>query len=205
MKNSKLVMTVAAFALLSGGVAAAFAQDAVPEAAPHVHRPVGYRPLTVGRHTIHPAAAVVAAPVAATAGVVGGLGNAIATPFNSLEAVGGPIGAVGGTVGGTVGGVVDLAVSPLGAIAGGPVGISNDAAPPLPIKARYAGTGAVANTVDEGYLQEVPVDKSGPIYMLDNGGHDRVVTPFTLAAAPVAGALSIATSPFRPNHAVPHN
>lgn len=202
MKNSKLVMTAAALAFLSGGIASAFAQDAAPAPVPRVHRqPAGYRPLTVGaRH-----APVTHEAPAPAEGFGTGLGNAIATPFNGIAAVGGPIGTGGALAGGVVGGAVDVAVSPFAAIAGGPVGISNDAAPPLPIKARYAGTGAVANTIDEGYLQEVPVDKSGPIYMIDNGGHDRVVTPFTVAAAPVAATLSIATSPFRPGHTVPHN
>jgi hypothetical protein len=204
MKHTKMLLATVALAFVSGGVASAFAQGAPDDAAmmrrkPAVksryHENAAYRPLTVGRRAVRPAATAAAA--------VNGVGAAVAAPFNGVAAVGGPIGFGGAVVGGAVGGAATLATAPLGALLGGPVGISADPAPPLPIKARYARTGAVASTIDEGFSQDVPVDKSGPIYMIDTNGHNRVVTPFTLAAFPVAGAVSAATTPFRPAP-VPH-
>ena len=107
------------------------------------------------------------------------------------------LGVAGGVVGGTIGGVTSVVAAPLLGLSGGAVGISANPAPPLPIKARYANTGAVTTTFDEGFAQDVPVDRSGPIYMIDNTGHDRVVTPFSLVAFPALAATSIITTPFR--------
>ncbi len=211
MKNSKLVMAGVALAFLSGGVGAAFAQGApdsvtgVPSKKMPVHghaartdikNEAGYRPLTVGGPRP-------VAPAAGPAEAVAGIGNGIAAPFNSAASVGGPVGFGFGVAGGAIGGATTIATAPLVGLFGGPVGISGDAAPPLPIKARYARTGAVASTVYEGYSQEVPVDKSGPIYMIDNAGNDRKVTPFSLFAFPLTGAASIITTPLRPAP-VPH-
>ncbi|WP_131113331.1 hypothetical protein [Lichenihabitans psoromatis] len=211
MKNSKLVMAGVALAFLSGGVASAFAQGApddvsgVKSRKMHVHgqaartnvkTEAGYRPLTVGAPRV--------ARVPTPAESVNGLGAAVASPFNGIAAVGGPIGVGGSVIGGAIGGATSIATAPLGALLGAPVGISNDLAPPLPIKARYAHTGPVTTTLDDGYAQEVPVDRSGPIYMIDNGGKDRTVTPFTLLIFPVTGAVSALTSPLRPAPVVAH-
>lgn len=188
MINRNVVLAGVAMAFLSSGVATAFAQDAVPTYPTHkrYHRPgtEQYRPLTVGpRQTSIPS----------QAGPVGtGLGTAVAAPFN---AVGVPV------AGGIVGGAANIAVAPLNGLLGGQVGISPDPAPPLPIKARFANTGAVETSFDEGFSQDVPVDKTGPIYMIDTTGHERTVTPFTLAAFPVTAAASAITSPLR---ALPH-
>ena len=55
----------------------------------------------------------------------------------------------------------------------------------------------MADTVQEGYAQPVPVDKSGPIYMLDADAAARKVTPFSLIAYPLTGITSIISSPLR--------
>ena len=193
MINRNVVMAGVAMAFLSSGVATAFAQNAVVPTYPthkRYHRPgtEQYRPLTVGpRQTSVPSQATTA-----PAGIGTGLGTAVAAPFN---AVGIPV------AGGIVGGAANLAVAPLNGLFGGQVGISPDPAPPLPIKARFANTGAVETSFDEGFSQDVPVDKSGPIYQIDTTGHERTVTPFTLAAFPITGAASAITSPLR---ALPH-
>ena len=190
MKNSKVVLASVAVAFLSGSVATASAQGApdsvtgVPTKKMHVHgqaartnikTEAGYRPLTVGPKP---------APTAADA--VTGVGTAIATPFATVP-----------VLGGAIGGATTLAASPLTGLFGGQPGISADRAPPLPIKARYANTGAVTTTLDDGYAQEVPVDRSGPIYMIDNGGKDRSVTPFSLVVFPITGATYAITQPLR--------
>lgn len=193
MINRNVVMAGVALTFIASGVATAFAQDAVVPTYPthkRYHRPgtEQYRPLTVGpKQTSIPSQAT-----AAPAGVGTGLGTAVAAPFNAVG-----IPAVGGIAGGTA----NLAIAPLNGLFGGSVGISADAAPPLPIKARFANTGAVETSFDEGFSQDVPVDKTGPIYMIDNTGHDRTVTPFTLAAFPLTAATSAITSPLR---SLPH-
>ncbi len=202
MRTSNVLLASVAFAFLSG-TAVSYAQTMDGEASgqARIHGQAartnikhnGYRPLTVGGRR-----GVVAAPAQTAAESVNGLGAAVASPFNGVAAVGGPVGFGGSVIGGALGGATTLATAPFSGLLGGQVGISNDAAPPLPIKARYAGTGAVTTTLDAGYAQEVPVDMSGPIYQIDNGGRDRSVTPFTLLAFPITGAVSAITSPLRP-------
>lgn len=185
MINRNVVMAGVAMAVLSSSVATAFAQGTSPTQ--KRYRRAGteqYRPLTVGPRQ----ASVPSQAASAPAAIGTGLGTAVAAPFN---AVGVPL------AGGIVGGAANLAVAPLNGLFGGPVGISPDPAPPLPIKARFANTGAVETSFDEGFSQDVPVDKSGPIYQIDTTGHERTVTPFTLAAFPLTGAASAITSPLR--------
>ncbi len=206
MKHSKVLLAGVAVAMMTGGAVTAFAQGApdtatgVPSKRMVVHGHAAriqktaddqqYRPLTVG--------APATAPMAGPAAGIGGLGDALASPFNSAAGVGGPFGAGFGVAGSAIGGATSLATAPLSGLFGGPVGISSTPATPLPIKARYANTGAVESTIYEGYSQDVPVDKSGPIYQIDNGGNDRKVTPFSLIAFPITGLASAITTPLRP-------
>lgn len=106
-------------------------------------------------------------------------------------------GAVGGVVSGTIAGAGSLIAAPFAGLSGGSVGISSVAAPPLPIQARYARTGKVFASYDQGYSQDVPVDNSGPIYKIDDKA-TRTVTPFSLAAFPITAATSVLTAPLRP-------
>lgn len=106
-------------------------------------------------------------------------------------------GVAGGVVGGTVAGVGTLIQAPFAGLSGGSVGISPVAAPPLPIEARYARSGKVFASYDQGYSQDVPVDNSGPIYKIKDDAI-RTVTPFSLLAFPVTAATSAITAPLRP-------
>ena len=106
-------------------------------------------------------------------------------------------GVAGGIVGGTLAGAGTLIEAPFAGLSGGGVGISPVAAPPLPIQARYARTGKVFASYDQGYSQDVPVDASGPIYKIDDKTI-RTVTPFSLLAFPVTAATSAITAPLRP-------
>lgn len=195
MKKSNLLMAGVALAFLTSGVGSAFAQaqrvsatDENPysrKKVAHGHAARGgvqdntYRPLTVSPTGV--------APADTAGGVIGGVG----------AGVGGILGGVGTGLGTGLGGVGTIAAAPFNGLAGGPVGISADPAPPLPIKARYANTGPVADSIEEGYTKPVPVDKSGPIYMLDNTAASRSVTPFSLIAYPLTGVTSIISSPLR--------
>ncbi len=196
MKTSKLLMTGATLAFLAGGIGSAFAQaqstgptDDNPynrKKVTHGHAARSniqnntYRPLTVSP------AGVVAAPVAAGADVAGaGIGLGLGAANTGIGAAGTILGGVGG-----------LVTAPIAGLGGGAVGISPDAASALPIKARYANAGPVADSVEEGWLKPVPVDKSGPVYELDTS-NSRSITPFSLFAFPLTGVTSIITSPLR--------
>lgn len=115
------------------------------------------------------------------------------TPGVAEEAAG----VAGGIVGGTLAGAGTLIQAPFAGLSGGGVGISPIAAPPLPIEARYARTGKVFASYDQGYSQDVPVDASGPIYKISDKTI-RTVTPFSLLAFPVTAATSAITAPLRP-------
>lgn len=106
-------------------------------------------------------------------------------------------GVAGGVVGGAIAGAGTLIQAPFAGLSGGAVGISPVAAPPLPIEARYARTGKVFASYDQGYSQDVPVDASGPIYKI-NDKSIRTVTPFSLLAFPITAATSAITAPLRP-------
>lgn len=107
------------------------------------------------------------------------------------------VGVAGGVLSGTVAGAGTLIAAPFAGLTGGSVGISPVAAPPLPIQARYARSGKVFASYDQGYSQDVPVDNSGPIYKIDDKA-TRTVTPFSLAAFPITAAASAITAPLRP-------
>lgn len=196
MKKTSVMLVGVAVAVLAGSVGTAFAQMATPTAEPGVtvemkrkaqnssnygSGKAKYRPLTVSRP--------------AQPGNEGS--NSLGTPLGA-SLVGGAVGVGTGAVSGAVTGVGALISTPLAALGGGPVGISAMAAPPLPIKARYANTGKVFSSYDQGWAQDVPVDASGPIYQL-NEGSKRTVTPFSLIAFPIAGLASAVTTPFRPS------
>lgn len=195
MKKSNLLMAGVALAFLTGGVGSTLAQAQGVSASDtnpynrkkntHGHaartdiQNTGYRPLTVSPNGAGPGG-VIGGVGAGVGGLVGGIGTGVGTGVN-----------------GALGGVGTIVAAPFNGLAGGPVGISGDAAPPLPIKARFANTGPVTDSIEQGYAQPVPVDRSGPIYMLDKDAKSRSVTPFSLIAYPLTGVTSIISSPLR--------
>lgn len=60
---------------------------------------------------------------------------------------------------------------------------------------RYVNAGAETDKIDEGWAQPVPVDKSGPIFVVENG--DPTISPLVFIGAPIQAAGSIAQLPFR--------
>lgn len=192
MKMTNVALAGVAAAFLLSGVGSAFAQNVDPQDpgnSYHKFKQPKYRPLKV---TPRPMARPAVGPGEA-------VGGALAAPFNAVGAVGGPIGVAGSVAGGAVAGASTLAFAPLAGLTGGTVGISPVPAPPLPVVARYARTGKVTSTYDEGYAQDVPVDASGPIYKLNyKEAGVRTVTPFSLVAFPITAATSVITSPLRP-------
>ena len=127
------------------------------------------RPLTVRRAGAPVVAAAAAAPAAA-AGVV-------ANPITGVLGVGNT--------------VVGLPFQVLGGIfpnGGAPTkgGVTN---------VRYVGTGAKQAEIDEGWTQAVPVDRSGPIYVVENG--DPTISPITFVGVPIRAVGTIAQTPFK--------
>jgi hypothetical protein len=127
------------------------------------------RPLTVRRAAAAPVVAAAAVPAAA-AGVA-------ANPITGALGVGSA--------------VVGLPFQVLGGIfpaGGAPTkgGVTN---------VRYAGTGAQQAAIDEGWTAPVPVDRSGPIYVVENG--DPTISPFSYAFIPVRAIGTIAQTPFK--------
>ena len=126
-----------------------------------------YRPLTVSRRRPRPM--VVAAPAPAPAPVAG---NIITAPVGAASTlVGLPFQVLGG-------------VFPAGGPRKGGV-----------TAVRYANAGAEQNKIDEGWERPVPVDRSGPIFVVDNG--DSMVSPVSFIGAPIQAAGTIAQVPFR--------
>ncbi|RYB07084.1 hypothetical protein [Lichenibacterium ramalinae] len=60
---------------------------------------------------------------------------------------------------------------------------------------RYVGTGAKQAEIDEGWSVAVPVDRSGPIFVVANG--DPTVSPITFIGQPLRAVGTIAQTPFR--------
>ena len=178
MRKFTIVMAGLTAALLAGEMSSAFAQE--PPAVDAAAR----RKVVINSNNRHPGAAKYR-PLTVTAPVAAGVGVADSA-----------VGVATGTAGAVVSGVGGLVSAPFAGLGGGGVGISPIAAPPLPIKARYAGTGKVFLSYDEGYSQDVPVDASGPIYKIDDKGI-RTVTPFSLAAFPLTAATTLVTAPIR--------
>ncbi len=59
---------------------------------------------------------------------------------------------------------------------------------------RYENAGAEQAKIDEGFAEPVPVDRSGPIYVVENG--DPTISPLTFIGAPIRAAGTIAQTPF---------
>ena len=59
---------------------------------------------------------------------------------------------------------------------------------------RYANAGAEQAKIDEGFATPVPVDRSGPIFVVQNG--DPTVSPLTFIGAPIAAVGTLTQVPF---------
>ncbi len=113
--------------------------------------------------------------------------RAVAAPV--AAAVAAPA-AAGGFVTGTASTIVGLPFQALGGIfpAGG---VRTGGVTPV----RYAGAGEKAAEVDEGWAMAVPVDHSGPIYVVANG--DPTISPLALIGQPLGALGTFAQTPFR--------
>ena len=60
---------------------------------------------------------------------------------------------------------------------------------------RYIGTGAKQAEIDEGWTMAVPVDRSGPIFVVENG--DPTISPITFVGVPLRAVGTIAQTPFK--------
>lgn len=102
-----------------------------------------------------------------------------------------------------IGAVGTLVTAPLGGLSQafglGPVGGPSR---PLPIVARYAGAGPVTDSVNQGWAQPVPLSANGPIYKLEPVANSGTVSPFTLIAAPITAATTLASAPINAAGAV---
>lgn len=124
-----------------------------------------HRVLTVKKRHAAPVVAVAPAPAP-------GPGAVIAAPINAASTVVGlPFQALG-------------AVFPVGGPRAGGV-----------TAVRYANSGAEEAKIDEGFATPVPVDKSGPIFVVQNG--DPTISPLVFIGAPIAVAGTIAQTPFK--------
>ena len=130
------------------------------------HTPLRRRPLTVRR---------AGAPVVAVAPVV------------APAPVGNPISGVLG-VGSTV---VGLPFQVLGGIFPADAAVRKGGV----TNVRYVGAGAKQAEIDEGWNMAVPVDRSGPIYVVENG--DPTVSPISFIGQPIRAVGTIAQTPFR--------
>ena len=123
------------------------------------------RPLTVRRRAPVAEPVVAATPVAPAVNPIGGVFGAANT------VVGLPFNVIGGIFpadGARRGGVTDV---------------------------RYVGAGAKVAEIDEGWTQAVPVDHSGPIYVVANG--DPTISPLTLIGTPIRAIGTVAQTPLR--------
>ncbi len=60
---------------------------------------------------------------------------------------------------------------------------------------RYVGTGAKQAEIDEGWTAAVPVDRSGPIFVVENG--DPTISPISFVGVPIRAVGTIAQTPFK--------
>lgn len=60
---------------------------------------------------------------------------------------------------------------------------------------RYVGTGAKQAEIDEGWNVAVPVDRSGPIFVVENG--DPTISPITFIGQPIRAVGTFAQTPFK--------
>ena len=124
-----------------------------------------HRVLTVKKHHVAPVVAAAPAPAP-------GPGTIVTAPLNAASTVVGlPFQALG-------------AVFPVGGPRSGGV-----------TAVRYVNAGPEEAKIDEGFATPVPVDKSGPIFVVQNG--DPTISPLVFIGAPIAAAGTIAQTPFR--------
>ena len=129
------------------------------------HSTRGTRPLTVRRTRAAPVEAAAAPAAAPVVNPIGGVFGAANT------VVGLPFNILGG-------------IFPAqGARKGGVTAV------------RYVGAGAKAAEIDEGWGQAVPVDHSGPIYVVANG--DPTISPLVLIGEPIRAIGTVAQTPLR--------
>ena len=107
---------------------------------------------------------------------------AVPAPAPAPGIIGGPVG-VAGTIVGAPFTVLNTIFPPPGGRSGGVTAV------------RYANAGAEEAKIDEGFAQPVPVDKSGPIFVVQNG--DPTVSPLTFIGAPIAAIGSLTQVPFK--------
>jgi len=161
-------------AIVAGSVGVASAQTAETVVVPAKKAAKGYAARTSEQQKTR--TLTVAAPVPAPQ-------PGITSPFGLVTA---PIGFAGNIIQAPLNGISQ-------AFGFGPtVGVSR----PLPIVARYADAGPVTDSVSEGWAQPVPVSANGPVYKLEEVKNSGGVSPFTLIAAPITAATTIAATPF---------
>lgn len=178
-KKSVALPLAVAIAMASFAGASAFAQTVETTASDpgsqgtflnkRYHDNAVRRPLTVRRRVVR-ARGPVGAPVAAAGAVAGA---AVAAPVAAASTlVGLPFQVIGtpflGGGGPRKGGVTAV---------------------------RYVNAGPETDKIDEGWGTPVPVDKSGPIYVVENG--DPTISPLTFVGAPILAAGAIVQLPFR--------
>lgn len=102
-----------------------------------------------------------------------------------------PVAAAAGLPFGAIGTIVSAPFTAVGGALGGYGGPRKGGVTAV----RYAGTGAKEAEIDEGFAQAVPVDKAGPIYVVENG--DPTVSPLTFIGAPITATGALIQTPFR--------
>lgn len=163
-------------AIVAGSVGVASAQTAETVTVPAKKAAKGYAARTSEQQKTR--TLTVAAPAQAPAAQPG-----ITSPFGLVTA---PIGLAGNIIQAPLNGISQ-------AFGFGPtVGQSR----PLPIVARYADAGPVTDSVSEGWAQPVPVSANGPVYKLEDVKNAGSVSPFSLIAAPITAATTLAATPF---------
>ncbi len=173
--KAALVPVAASFALMLAASVPASAQGAL------TNGPTGAEPNTLGNSKPHTARMMrrpltvrrAGAPVVAAAPAAAPVANPVS-------------GAIG--VGSTV---VGLPFQVLGGIFPADTAVRKGGVTAV----KYVGTGDKQAEVDEGWTMAVPVDRSGPIFVVDNG--DPTISPFTLIGAPIRAVGTLAQLPFK--------
>jgi hypothetical protein len=171
--KAALAPVAASFALMLAASAPASAQSQL------TNGPAGAQPNTLANkpHTMRRPLTVrrAGAPVVAAAAPV--------APAPVANPVSGALG-VGSTV-------VGLPFQVLGGIFPADTGVRKGGVTAV----RYAGTGAKQAEIDEGWTQAVPVDRSGPIFVVENG--DPTISPITFVGVPLRAVGTVAQTPFK--------
>ena len=175
--KAALAPVAASFALMLLASAPASAQSTL------TNGPDGAQPNTLGQSKPHAARRpltvrrAVTAPVAAAAAVPAAAAGVVANPITGVLGVGST--------------VVGLPFQVLGGIFPADAGPRKGGVTAV----RYAGTGAKQADIDEGFVTPVPVDRSGPIFVVENG--DPTVSPFTYVGVPIRAFGTVAQVPFK--------